>query len=208
MPGSRALALTTEQTAAAARGRGTPRPPRHPPPRRGGLGRRLLHSKALPRLISPVVVLAGWQFVSSAGLVSAAQAAAADRGLEHRGLAGHHQLGGLRHAPGQHAGLAGAGGGRLRLGAIVALVLAVIAGLSRLGENAVDPLMQMLRTLPLFGLIPVFIVWFGIGELPKVLLIAHRRRDPAVPEHLRRHPERRRQARRARPGARACAGAS
>ena len=35
-----------------------------------------------------------------------------------------------------------------------------------------DPLLQMLRTLPLFGLIPVFIVWFGIGELPKVLLIA------------------------------------
>jgi sulfonate transport system permease protein len=32
--------------------------------------------------------------------------------------------------------------------------------------------MQMLRTLPLFGLIPVFIVWFGIGELPKILLIA------------------------------------
>jgi sulfonate transport system permease protein len=30
----------------------------------------------------------------------------------------------------------------------------------------------MLRTLPLFGLIPVFIVWFGIGELPKILLIA------------------------------------
>jgi sulfonate transport system permease protein len=32
--------------------------------------------------------------------------------------------------------------------------------------------MQMLRTLPLFGLVPVFIVWFGIGQLPKVLLIA------------------------------------
>src|ERR1700685_3084659 len=32
--------------------------------------------------------------------------------------------------------------------------------------------MQMLRTLPLFGLIPVFIVWFGIGQLPKILLIA------------------------------------
>ncbi len=32
--------------------------------------------------------------------------------------------------------------------------------------------MQMLRTLPLFGLIPVFIVWFGIGEAPKILLIA------------------------------------
>ncbi|HYZ82095.1 MAG TPA: ABC transporter permease, partial [Solirubrobacteraceae bacterium] len=39
-------------------------------------------------------------------------------------------------------------------------------------EDVVDPIMQMLRTLPLFGLIPVFIVWFGIGQLPKVLLIA------------------------------------
>ena len=58
------------------------------------------------------------------------------------------------------------------LGGAAGLVLAVIAGLSRLGENSVDPLLQMLRTLPLFGLIPVFIVWFGIGELPKVLLIA------------------------------------
>ena len=58
------------------------------------------------------------------------------------------------------------------LGGAAGLILAVIAGLSRLGENSVDPLLQMLRTLPLFGLIPVFIVWFGIGELPKVLLIA------------------------------------
>jgi sulfonate transport system permease protein len=58
------------------------------------------------------------------------------------------------------------------LGAVAAVSLAILAGLSRLGENAVDPLMQMLRTVPLFGLIPVFIVWFGIGELPKILLIA------------------------------------
>ena len=58
------------------------------------------------------------------------------------------------------------------LGGMAGILLAVIAGLSRLGENAVDPLMQMLRTVPLFGLIPVFIVWFGIGELPKVALIA------------------------------------
>jgi sulfonate transport system permease protein len=57
-------------------------------------------------------------------------------------------------------------------GAAVALLLAITAGLSRLGETSIDPLMQMLRTLPLFGLIPVFIVWFGIGETPKILLIA------------------------------------
>jgi sulfonate transport system permease protein len=57
------------------------------------------------------------------------------------------------------------------LGATAGILLALVTGLSRVGENAVDPHMQMLRTLPLFGLIPVFIVWFGIGELPKILLI-------------------------------------
>ena len=47
-----------------------------------------------------------------------------------------------------------------------------VAGLSRIGEDAVDPPMQMLRTLPHFGLIPLFIVWMGIGEAPKIALIA------------------------------------
>jgi sulfonate transport system permease protein len=58
------------------------------------------------------------------------------------------------------------------VGAAFGVVVAVIAGLGSLGEHAADPIMQMLRTLPLFGLIPLFIVWFGIGELPKLLLIA------------------------------------
>ena len=31
--------------------------------------------------------------------------------------------------------------------------------------------MQMLRTLPHFGLIPLFIVWMGIGEAPKIALL-------------------------------------
>jgi sulfonate transport system permease protein len=57
------------------------------------------------------------------------------------------------------------------LGAAAGISLAIITGLSRVGEYALDPQLQMLRTLPLFGLIPVFIVWFGIGELPKILLI-------------------------------------
>jgi sulfonate transport system permease protein len=30
----------------------------------------------------------------------------------------------------------------------------------------------MVRALPHLGLIPLFILWFGIGELPKVLLVA------------------------------------
>ncbi len=58
------------------------------------------------------------------------------------------------------------------IGATVGLALALVAGLSRVGEDAVDPPMQMLRTLPHFGLIPLFIVWMGIGEMPKITLIA------------------------------------
>ena len=58
------------------------------------------------------------------------------------------------------------------VGGTIAVLLALVAGLSRFGENAVDPLLQIVRMLPLFGLIPVFIVWFGIGELPKIILIA------------------------------------
>lgn len=58
------------------------------------------------------------------------------------------------------------------IGATVALALAVVAGLSRIGEDAIDPPMQMLRTLPHFGLIPLFIIWMGVGEQPKIALIA------------------------------------
>ena len=117
-------------------------------------------------------MLAGWQFVSSAGLVSAdklpppTQVWSTAVSLATTTSAAYGTLQGNMLASLERVAVGFA------FGAIVALVLAISAGLSRLGENAVDPLMQMLRTLPLFGLIPVFIVWFGIGELPKVLLIA------------------------------------
>jgi len=60
----------------------------------------------------------------------------------------------------------------LAIGVVVGTALAVAAGLSRGGENAVDPPVQMLRTLPSLALTPLFIVWFGIGETPKIALIA------------------------------------
>jgi sulfonate transport system permease protein len=50
-------------------------------------------------------------------------------------------------------------------------VLALISGLSRLGENTVDAPMQMLRFLPIIGLQPLIVLWFGIGNTAKVSLI-------------------------------------
>ena len=60
----------------------------------------------------------------------------------------------------------------LSIGVTVGTVLALFSGLTRAGERLVDPLVQMMRTLPLLALVPLFIVWFGIGETPKIALIA------------------------------------
>ena len=124
------------------------------------------------RIVSPIALLVVWQLASVIQLVSATKlpppttVVSTGYTLVTQSSAAYGTL--------QHALLVSLG--RMALGfafgGAAALVLAVVAGLSRWGEDAVDPLMQMLRTLPLFGLVPVFIVWFGIGQLPKILLVA------------------------------------
>ncbi len=60
----------------------------------------------------------------------------------------------------------------LTIAIVAGTVLALVAGLSRLGEDAVDAPLQMMRTLPHLALVPLFILWFGIGETPKIALVA------------------------------------
>jgi sulfonate transport system permease protein len=60
----------------------------------------------------------------------------------------------------------------LVIGVSIGGVLGLIAGLSRMGEEIVDTPLQMLRTLPFLGLLPLLIVWLGIGEGIKVGLVA------------------------------------
>jgi sulfonate transport system permease protein len=60
----------------------------------------------------------------------------------------------------------------LLFGISFGLGLAVISGLSMVGEAIVDGPMQIFRALPILALQPLFIVWFGIGETMKVALIA------------------------------------
>jgi sulfonate transport system permease protein len=59
----------------------------------------------------------------------------------------------------------------LALGIPVGLVLALASGLFRLGEDVIDSPMQMLRTLPFLGITPLLILWFGIGDTPKIALV-------------------------------------
>ena len=58
------------------------------------------------------------------------------------------------------------------IGAAAGLALALAAGLFRLGEDLVDSTVGLFRTLPWVGLIPLFIIWFGINEEPKIALVA------------------------------------
>lgn len=58
------------------------------------------------------------------------------------------------------------------IGASLGLAAGALVGLSKFFERLLDPTAQMLRTVPIMGLVPLFIVWFGLGELPKVILIA------------------------------------
>jgi sulfonate transport system permease protein len=59
----------------------------------------------------------------------------------------------------------------LGVGVPAGLLLALASGLFRVGEDLVDSPMQMLRTLPFLGITPLFILWFGIGDLPKIALV-------------------------------------
>jgi sulfonate transport system permease protein len=60
----------------------------------------------------------------------------------------------------------------LLVGVTAGVVLAVLSGLFRIGADLVDVPLQILRALPALALVPLAILWFGIGELSKVLLIA------------------------------------
>jgi sulfonate transport system permease protein len=121
----------------------------------------------LRRWVSPVLIVAIWQLASSTGvlderkLASPQQIAQTFVQLLQDGTLGAATLVSVQRVA---IGFA--------IGATIGLTLAVLAGLSRIGEDTIDPPMQMLRTLPHFGLVSLFIIWFGIGETPKVSLIA------------------------------------
>jgi sulfonate transport system permease protein len=60
----------------------------------------------------------------------------------------------------------------LVFGVIAGLAVALISGLSRLGGYVFDSLVQMKRAIPTLALIPLVILWLGIGEPMKVTVIA------------------------------------
>lgn len=58
------------------------------------------------------------------------------------------------------------------VGATSGVILAMVSGLSRVGEALIDSTVQVKRAIPSLGLIPLFILWLGIGETFKIMIIA------------------------------------
>ncbi|HZX07986.1 ABC transporter permease, partial [Kribbella sp.] len=59
----------------------------------------------------------------------------------------------------------------LALGIVLGVVLALISGLSRIGEAVLDGPIQIKRAIPSLALLPLLILWLGIGESMKVVTI-------------------------------------
>lgn len=126
-----------------------------------------LSTRSWRRVVTPLALLLLWHVGSATGLVAERTLASPGAILDTLGdLVSSGQL--VEHMV---VSLRRAGLG-LGLGLLVGTALALVAGLSRLGEDLVDPPLQMARTLPVLGLVPLFILWFGIGESSKVLMVA------------------------------------
>lgn len=57
------------------------------------------------------------------------------------------------------------------IGGGLGLALGTLVGLSAKSESLLDPTLQMVRTIPHLAITPLFILWFGLGEESKILLI-------------------------------------
>ncbi|AOR34335.1 ABC transporter permease [Streptomyces fodineus] len=131
--------------------------------------RRLSPGRRLPaaRLLGPLLVLAVWAAASAAGALDTGAIPAPWTVI---GTAGHLWTAGTLPTD-ILTSLERAGYG-FAIGLAAGVLLALASGLSRTGEALIDGTVQFNRAIPTLGLIPLFILWLGIGETFKVAIIA------------------------------------
>nr|WP_079177610.1 ABC transporter permease [Streptomyces mangrovisoli] len=149
-----------------APGAADPAPTRERPVRRR---RRLSPGRRLPaaRLAGPVLLVAVWAVASAAGRLDPAAIPApwtVFRTGVHLWTDGTLPSDVLTSLERAAYGFA--------IGLTAGVVLAVASGLTRTGEALIDGTVQLNRAVPTLGLIPLFILWLGIGETFKIAIIA------------------------------------
>jgi len=58
------------------------------------------------------------------------------------------------------------------IGGSIGFALGTLVGFSRIAEALVDRSVQMIRAIPFLALVPLVIVWFGVGEAQKIFLVS------------------------------------
>ncbi|OAP43009.1 ABC transporter permease [Sinorhizobium glycinis] len=126
--------------------------------------RRILLKEFLPYAV-PILVVLIWQILSSAGWISTRVMPAP---TDVAGAFVDQLLSGaLVHNVAVSGARALAG---LIVGGTIGLALGIANGISKLSEQLTDTSLQMLRTIPHLAMIPLVILWFGIGEESKLFL--------------------------------------
>ncbi|MEH1930245.1 ABC transporter permease subunit [Nostoc sp.] len=117
--------------------------------------------------IVPFIVLLIWEIASRTGLLStrilpapssvvftAFRLASTGELFRHMGISAARAISGFI-----------VGGG-------IGFILGILTGLSRVAEQLLDSSLQMLRTIPNLALIPLVILWFGIGDQARLFLVS------------------------------------
>lgn len=117
--------------------------------------------------VVPLALLLAWQIVSSTGLVPAyrlpAPATVVAAAVE---MSASGELW-LHIAISVQRVLLG-----FAIGSVVGLAAAAVVGLTRAGDVLLSPMLAALRAIPSLALVPLLLLWMGIGEDSKVALIA------------------------------------
>lgn len=125
-----------------------------------------LPERLVPWLV-PVAAILLWQALSSLGAIPArvlpAPSAVAQAAAE---LAADGRLAGDVLASARRAALGFA------IGGAIGFALGIVNGAIPPAGRLFDSSLQMLRTIPHLALIPLVILWFGIGETSRVFLVA------------------------------------
>jgi ABC-type nitrate/sulfonate/bicarbonate transport system permease component len=152
---------TTEPNIAPAEARGAAAPRLAPPPRPG-----LASAKRLAQgLLVPLVLLGAWELAAALGWLPEFLVSPLRITQEFVGLLLSGEL--LLHARDSlYRSLAG-----FALGGVFGVTLGLLSGVSRPVERFFDPLISLSYPVPKIAVLPVLIVWFGISDTSKIVVI-------------------------------------
>jgi sulfonate transport system permease protein len=129
------------------------------------LGQRFF--RVIRSFIVPVLLLALWQYLVEAGVYRRSQLPAPlDVYRAARQLAAIDELWIHIQVSAERVGQG------FLIGAGAAIGLGLLIGLSRLADQLLSPTVNAIRAIPSLAWVPLFVLWMGIGEQPKITLIA------------------------------------